>query len=147
MCHMHKPVCIQVWLHEILVRGGSLVQAPSFIFLVTTQTQQPKPAKTVRGQNQSFLARALLVCWGRKVGVSVSLVFWQCEKLPLALPLRCHNNFVRGVSTEIIRIPRGTSVFPPHQYAVGYSLSKTSCCDSSSTAQNTRYSILPTAQW
>lgn len=55
-------------------------------------------------------------------------VFWQCEKLPPALPLRCHRNFVHSVSKETMRTPTGTLVFLPRQYAVGHSLNKTSCC-------------------
>lgn len=70
-------------------------------------------------------------------------VFWQCQKLLSTLP---RTLCMVLISMETTMTPTGTSVFPPRQYVVGYSLSKISCCDSSSTAQNTRYSILSTAQ-
>lgn len=77
-------------------------------------------------------------------GGCLSPVFWQCEQLPLALLWGATRILCTVlVSMETTRIPTGTAVF---LYAVGYSLSKASCCDSGSTAQSRRYSILPTAQ-
>lgn len=69
----------------MLVIGGCLAQAPNFSFLVTTQTHQPKAANAARVQNQTFLARALLACWGGGCGGCPE--FWQHEKLPHALLL------------------------------------------------------------
>lgn len=81
--------------------------------------QKRKHVKIVRVQNQSFLTTAFFF---------LSLVFRQCENLPPALALSCHKNSVHSVSKETIRIPMGTSVFLPWQYAVGYSQSEISFC-------------------
>lgn len=80
MCHTHKPAHLHVWLHQTLVRGGSLVQATNFSFLVTTQTHQPKLANTVRAQNQSFSG---LLGWGHGgVFKSCILAVWKTPTCP-----------------------------------------------------------------
>lgn len=94
--------------------------------------------------SQSLPKLSGLLRRGRLGGVCLSPVFWQCEKQPSTLP---RTLCMVLISMETTMIPTGTSVFPPHQYAVGYSQRQISCCDSSSTVQNTRYSILSTAQW